>query len=179
MVAAGEGERAALGELVRRWAPRVTAICHARLGSADRDAVDELTQESLVRGVAGLGRLSHPAKFGSWLRGIAIRVCMDWLRTTRPGSQSGELGDKDVPDDLFADSPSDIVEREDERGQLIAAVEGLPCGYREVVMLFYYQDLSYAEIGATLGVSPATVNARLAKARAALRDKLSRTGSGQ
>ena len=56
---------------------------------------------------------------------------------------------------------------------LLAEVEALPDDYRQVVLLYYYQDLTYRELADLLRVSPATINARLTKARALLRARLS------
>jgi RNA polymerase sigma-70 factor (ECF subfamily) len=54
----------------------------------------------------------------------------------------------------------------------MAEVETLPEEHRQVVMLFYYQELKYRDIAEILGVSTATVNARLTKARVMLRERL-------
>jgi RNA polymerase sigma factor (sigma-70 family) len=43
-----------------------------------------------------------------------------------------------------------------------------------VVLLYYYEDLTYRELAEALGVSPATINARLTKARALLRVRLTK-----
>ena len=65
------------------------------------------------------------------------------------------------------------VDRADEGRHLLAAVEALPEEFRKVVMLYYYEDLTYRELAQLLGVSPATINARLTRARALLRERLS------
>ena len=51
----------------------------------------------------------------------------------------------------------------------MAEVEALPEALRQAVMLYYYDDVSYRELGELLGVSAATINARLTKARNLLR----------
>src|SRR5580704_13441309 len=66
--------------LVRRWAARVLAVCHARVGRAD--AAEDLAQEALLRGLRALPTLSDPDKFGPWLCGIAVRCCLDWLKAS-------------------------------------------------------------------------------------------------
>src|SRR5919202_130138 len=85
------GSRDAYAEIARRWAPRVTAVCHSRVRRADV-AVD-LAQETLLRGYRSLGTLSDPAKVGTWLMGIALRASLDWLkareRSTLPFSGLG------------------------------------------------------------------------------------------
>jgi RNA polymerase sigma factor (sigma-70 family) len=50
----------------------------------------------------------------------------------------------------------------------------LPEEYREVVMLYYYEDVTYRDLAQLLGVSAATINARLTKARGLLRERLSK-----
>jgi RNA polymerase sigma factor (sigma-70 family) len=54
----------------------------------------------------------------------------------------------------------------------MAEVEALPEDLRQAVMLYYYDDLTYRELGSLLGVSAATINARLTKARNLLRQRL-------
>ena len=51
-------------------------------------------------------------------------------------------------------------------------MEKLPEDYREVLMLYYYEDVTYRDLAETLGVSAATINARLTKGRAMLRERL-------
>jgi RNA polymerase sigma-70 factor (ECF subfamily) len=60
--------------------------------------------------------------------------------------------------------------------KLITLVAELPEEYREVLLLFYYQERTYLDIARMLGVSPATVGSRLAKARALLRERFCRCG---
>jgi RNA polymerase sigma-70 factor (ECF subfamily) len=54
----------------------------------------------------------------------------------------------------------------------MAEVEALPEIYREVIMLYYYQDVTYHELADLLDVTPAAINVRLTRARALLRERL-------
>jgi RNA polymerase sigma-70 factor (ECF subfamily) len=64
------------------------------------------------------------------------------------------------------------VERHDELEALMREVERLPEPLREALMAYYYEDCTYQELAARLGVSAATVNARLTQARQTLRERL-------
>ncbi len=64
------------------------------------------------------------------------------------------------------------VDRADETARLMDHVAELPEELREVLLVYYYEDVTYQELAEMLGVSSATVNARLTKARAMLREKL-------
>lgn len=66
----------------------------------------------------------------------------------------------------------------DEQAQVRRAVAGLSEQDRIIVFLRYYQQLSYNEIGAVLGVAEATVGTRLHRAREKLRHKLKQCGGG-
>ena len=167
------GTTAAYGPLARRWAPRVLAVCHARVG---RSAAEDLAQEALLRGLRALPTLADPDKFGPWLVGIAVRTCLDWLKSakrsevsldalTSAGGPPGAAGVTESPDAAAAD-------RRERAEQLVAEVERLPQPYREVLMLYYYRDCTYQELADALGVSAATINARLTKARNLLRQRL-------
>jgi len=165
------GSRDAYAELARRWAPRVTAVCHSKVRRAD--VADDLAQETLLRGYRALQSLSDPSKVGTWLMGIGTRASLDWLkareRKTLPFSG---LGPDQSADDLMSRDDGDSAADADERRHLMAEVEALPEDLRQAVMLYYYDDVTYRELGELLGVSAATINARLTKARSLLRQRL-------
>lgn len=167
------GETAAYEELVGRWAARIVACCHAKVRSVD--AADDLAQETLVRGFRFLPALDDPDKFGPWLRGIAQRTCLDWLKAKARTQVSLDGLLERNGDRVLAHAAAlgeEHVDRADETDRLMDQVAALPEDLREVLLLYYYQDVTYRELAETLGVSSATVNARLTKARAMLREKL-------
>jgi RNA polymerase sigma-70 factor (ECF subfamily) len=166
------GRTEAFEELVRRWAGRITALCHARVCRGC--IAEELAQEALLRGFRALGTLNEPDKFGTWLCGIAVRICLDWYKSKERAQIP--LSALDNADELLGRSAAETepdLDRADEVRRLLAEVEALPEECREVVMLYYYQDVTYRDLAQTLGVSPATINARLTRARALLRERLS------
>jgi RNA polymerase sigma-70 factor (ECF subfamily) len=164
------GDPAAYDPLARRYAARVLAVCHARVGRARRAAAEDLAQESLLRGLRSLPTLADPDKFGPWLIGIAVRTCLDWLKS----AQRSEVPLDDAAG--FAarddDADRDAADRRERAEQLCREVERLPHAYREVLMLYYYHDCTYQDLADLLGVSAATINARLTKARAMLRARM-------
>jgi RNA polymerase sigma-70 factor, ECF subfamily len=169
------GRTAAYGELVRRWSARVLAFCHAKITSGH--AAEDLAQETLLRGYRSLSTLAEPEKFGAWLRGIALRVCLDWLKKKQTSQiPFTTLGpDCDPAETIVSrETLGQPTGREETLGRLMTEVESLPEQYREVLMLYYYQDVTYGDLAATLGVSAATINARLTKARAMLRERMGR-----
>ncbi|MBI2900468.1 MAG: sigma-70 family RNA polymerase sigma factor [Planctomycetes bacterium] len=165
------GRREAYDELVRRHAARIGAACWSRLGR--RGPVEDMVQETFLRGYRAIGTLAEPEKIGSWLYGIAVRTCLDWLKAKERSQVSldspGPGGAAADPSDGRLPSPA-----EDREGnaKLLSEVEALPEIYRETLVMFYFRKQTYREMSAVLGITPAAINARLAKARAILRERL-------
>jgi len=168
-----QGDAAAYDQLARRWAARVLAVCHARI--ARRDVAEDLAQEALLRGLEGLATLKSPESFGPWLRGIAAHVCQVWGRSSAARdaafARDGSNGYAHAIATLQSPVGFDLEKRE-ETDRLLDRVHALPEEQREVILLYYYDDMTYDELANVLGVSKATVNTRLAKARDALRRQL-------
>ena len=166
------GKNIAYAILARRWSARVMAVCHARVGSAD--VSEDLTQETLLRAFRALPTIRDPSKFGAWICGIARCTCLDWLKAKERSQVSfSDLGDPRHLEDGNGDQRS----RAEGLDQVVAEVESLPHEYREVIMLYYYSDMTYRDLADLLDVSAATVNARLTRARAMLRQRLAETRS--
>lgn len=169
------GRSEAYAELAGRWAGRILALCHARVRRAD--VAEDMAQETLLRGFRSLGSLAAPEKFGAWLCGIAHRACLDWLKSR----QRSEIpfstldADRNADDLLGCQSWDDELDRKEDNHRLMAEVEALPDELRTVILIYYYNDVTYRDVAEVLGVSTATVNARLTKARLILRERLSET----
>jgi RNA polymerase sigma-70 factor (ECF subfamily) len=167
------GTSSAYAALVRRWAARVVGVCHARVGRAA--AAEDLAQETLLRAFRALPTLADQEKFGPWICGIASRTCLDWLKKSeRSEVNMGEMGGGDG-EMRFAAPGGDVAERvahDDETRRLMAEVERLPDPLREALMLYYYDDCTYQDLAERLGVSAATINARLTQARTMLRERM-------
>jgi RNA polymerase sigma factor (sigma-70 family) len=163
--AALRGEREPLAELLLRHWKTAAFLATRVLGSADLG--HDAAQEAAVAAMTNLERLRSPDKFGAWFCGIALNVARRWLRQLRA----------EVPT-VLADQPSalpgpaEAAEIADLAWRVRAAIDQLPDGQREAVLLFYLQGLSHLEVAGELGISRGAVKARLHQARAALAPRL-------
>lgn len=159
---ARDGDRQAIESLIRRSYARVLALCQARL--LRRVDAEDAAQEVFVRAIRGLAEIRAPEAVGGWFRGIAVHVCADMLRRSYRTTEICSAAD------LF--ETEDSVERADERQFVVECVHELPEELREVVLLFYFDSMSYEQIAQWLGVARSTVNERLSRAREQLRRRL-------
>ena len=167
------GRLAAYAELVGRWSARILAVCRAHAGRGD--VAEDLAQDSLVRGLQALATLSDQEKFGPWLRGIAVRACLDWRKAKQTGQKpfstlDSAAGSFDPAGN--GESVETAAERREDCERLRAAVDELPEAYRETLLLYYCERVTYQDLADLLGISRATINLRLTKARALLRERL-------
>ncbi|TMR20764.1 sigma-70 family RNA polymerase sigma factor [Nonomuraea turkmeniaca] len=163
VVRAQLGERAAVAELVARWQAPVWTYVRRML---DAGRADDVTQEIWLAVIRGLPRLREPGRFAPWLFTIARRSVTDRLRSEY-AEETAELGD------LAVDDP---VEAMVDRADLVSALSGLPVLEREILVLFYLEDLSVEDCAQICQVPVGTVKSRLNRARRLLRQHLEEKG---
>jgi RNA polymerase sigma factor (sigma-70 family) len=162
------GEREAFDPLIARWHPMLWR--YAVRVTDDPDAASDVVQEVWLRVLRGLGRLRDAARFRAWLFGIARRVLMDRLRVryAEPRFEAVDLAD--IPEAGGGD------DRADDLALLEAGLAQLPVLEREVLVLFYLQELSLSEIADIAGIPVGTVKSRLFRARRLLRAQVASQG---
>lgn len=165
VVRAQLGERAALAQLVARWRVPVWTYVRRML---DAERADDVTQEIWLAVVRGLPRLRQPERFAPWLFTIARRSVTDRLRGEYARDGRGLVEDRTVTEDA-ADA---VVDRAD----LVRALSGLPVVEREILVLFYLEDLAAEDCAQICGVPVGTVKSRLHRARRLLRAHLEERG---
>ena len=175
------GDNNAFGLLVERYQDRVYNLTLRMCGNAD-DAFD-LAQEAFFRAWRGLPGFQQDAAFSTWLFRLAANVCLDWLRAKkrRPtvsltvSDDDGEEVQMELRDP--GKSPEELLEAAEDRAALSRAMNELPVDFRQILTMRAINDMSYTEIADALEMPEGTVKSRLARARLALRKKVSQIGN--
>jgi len=169
---AQRGDRAAFGELVKRYQKRAYAVAYGLVGNRD-DAL-ELAQESFAKAYKAMGRFDTAMPFYPWLYRIVKNTCLNHInRRKRRGEWSLDGMMEDGKDFATAnDGPETLARRSELRGQIGAAMLLVSESHREILTLRHMEELSYAEIAEILGVPKGTVMSRLHAARRSLREAL-------
>jgi RNA polymerase sigma-70 factor (ECF subfamily) len=152
----------------------------------DGDEANDVLQQVLCKAHAGLPKLSTYQAIKPWLYKIARNQSLDCLRQRRQkhrpttfaslarqyGLAAGEMvSHLEEIHDPHA-QPDEIAEQNDLQRLLKTAMGQLPQRYREVVELRYNSDMSFAEIGKTLGIPENTAKTFFQRSKTILKDYL-------
>ncbi|MFN8423678.1 MAG: RNA polymerase sigma factor [Anaerolineae bacterium] len=165
------GETAAFAGLYARHHVALYRTALAMTGHPSR--AEELVQDTFLRAYRHLGQvvLAPDASLRPWLHRILVHLIYDDSARRAHPSQPIESMDERLPVPNQASVERRIEARELRRA-VSGAIERLPVRHREVVVLFYLDDLDVGEIADMLGVPPGTVKSRLFYGRARLRELL-------
>ncbi len=166
----------AFAELYRTHYRRVFGLCRQLLGKAER--AEDAAQEVFLRAHKAFASYDSGQPFAGWILRIASNYCIDMLRRRRKelelfGTESderiaAEADDTDVLGDLLT------AER---AAEVKAAVEALPERYRLPLVLAYYNDASYDDVAAALGVTRTHAGTLICRAKQTLRRALQKETS--
>jgi RNA polymerase sigma-70 factor (ECF subfamily) len=169
VVEARAGESWAQEALFRRHAPRLNGLAFRVMGRDDE--VDDLVQDTFVAAFEGLGRLTDPQAFASWIASILVRQAHKKIRRRRMLARLG-LGrarsDIDVDAILGASCPPDKAV---ELRALYGVLNELPADARIALVLRRVEGLSLEEVAEAMDLSLATIKRRLADADRFLEEK--------
>jgi len=164
VAAARAGGRRELGLLARRWQARLVA--HAWRLTGDLDGARDAVQLGWVEIVRGLDRLQDERAFPAWAYRIVSRIC---------ARQIGEaIGRRRLAEAVLAQPEPELekVGGQLDADRLRSAIRTLPHEQRAAIALFYFEEMSVAEVAVALDVPAGTVKTRLMHARRKLRAAL-------
>jgi RNA polymerase sigma-70 factor, ECF subfamily len=149
---------------------------YAMILSQDRTEAEDLVQETCVRAIRAIASLHPGGNIKSWLFTILRNIWLNQLRKRRTAPNFFNLDVSENSSERAVETrrdPHPLYVSEIERKQVQAAIQLLPRGYREIIVLREYGEMSYHEIASVLGCPVGTVMSRLARARSKLRTLLS------
>ena len=163
------GERAAAEEVITRYAPRITRLVR-RMLSWQTD-VDDVVQDTFVAALASRQKFRGNSQIETWLVRIAVNRCRAFhRRRLLRGKLFAAWRDARREDVNGSADASSLAE--EHAAAVRSAVAGLSPKYREVVVLFYLEDMTAQETADALSLKRNTVEVRLTRARKMLAEPL-------
>jgi RNA polymerase sigma-70 factor (ECF subfamily) len=168
----GKNEEA-FGVLMSRYQPKL--LRYGRTFLADTAPIEDVVQEAFIRTYQNILSFDPARPFSPWIYRIAHNLFANALR------QKSRQPFFTVDFDMFAahpayeTDPAEDEEREQVRALIDRGLNELTPAYREVLVLYYVEQLSYQEIAEVLRVPVGTVGIRLRRARESLKRYVQRT----
>jgi RNA polymerase sigma factor (sigma-70 family) len=171
------GDEHAFEGLYKRYRPALFKFVLNIL--RDYDLSCDVLQQVFLQLYISLPTLKTNKPLKSWLFQVARNRCLDELRRRRVVHFS-ELDTYNEEDEVemftFVQDPcplpEEIAERHDVQDRLLSAIKSLPPRFRSVVFLRYSRQLTFPEIGRTLGMPEATAKTYFSRAKPLLRASL-------
>ena len=157
------GDRRAMEALYTAHSGRVYTVVRRLVG--DDHLAEDISQDAWVRAFEKLGSFRGEAAFGTWMHRLAVNTALNRLR--RRGRRPDVEKAAEPPP-----TPPDTDETVLNQRVLGQALDRLPDGYRQVLVMHDVEGMTHEEIAERLGVAIGTSKSQLHKARARMRDLL-------
>ncbi|MBO4633762.1 MAG: sigma-70 family RNA polymerase sigma factor [Bacteroidales bacterium] len=159
---------AAMRRLFDNCAPMLMSLANRYI--PDKDDAQDVLQTSFISIFDKIDRFQYqgPGSLQAWMRRITANASISWLRRQkrlRFAALPEELSDEALQEEEPA---CESISQE----TIFNAIRSLPDGYRTVLNLYVFEDLSHKEIAALLGITEGTSASQLNRARALLWKKL-------
>ena len=160
---AAAGDSSAFERLYRTHVGRIHSLTRRMLGSHE---ADEVTQDIFVRTWQKLGQFRGESAFSTWLHRLAVNVVIERRRTFAINRE--RMADDASALDFVTVAPA----RSDLTMDFEHAIEQLPAGAREILVLHDVEGYKHREIASMLGIATGTSKRQLHRARMLMRRHL-------
>jgi RNA polymerase sigma factor (sigma-70 family) len=164
----GRGDDAAGNELVTRHFESVFMFFDGKVF----DGVEDLAQRTFLACLEARAKIRPDGSFRAYLFGIARNILLQHYARARRDARPPDAGVASVDQLGVGVSPSRQVARHEETRLLSRALRAIPLDLQIAIELFYWEDLSIAEIAQVIEVPPGTVKSRLHRGRQLLREAM-------
>lgn len=148
--------------LMNQYGNSVLRMCYVYL--KDYQLAEDAAQETFIRVYQHYEEFHNRSSVKTWIIQIAINLCKNQMRThwwkNRFHQEMIEVETSGYYDSFL------------DRQMVLMEISKLSVKYREVILLYYYQELTILEIADVLGEKESTIKARLVRAREKLKPEL-------
>jgi len=167
------GDRSAGSTLFER---HFDSICRFFANKIQSD-VDDLVQRTFAACVEGKERFRGQSSFRTYLFGVAHNVLRSHLRKRRREGERFDFGLTSVFD--LGLSPTTLIAQAKEQQLTLQALRRIPLDHQIVLELYYWEDMTAAELAEVLELPEGTVRGRIRRAKQLLEEQLARLADNE
>lgn len=158
-----KGDTDAFAFLVKEYSPRISRYLSKFLYK--EEDVEDVLQEVFIKAYVNIQSFDSAQPFSPWIYRIAHNEAINFLKKKKP--QSFSLFDVDVlfPHPIAKETSDTESERALTKSMLDKVLGQIDVKYREVLLLYFYEDFSYKEIASTLQIPVTTVGVRITRGK--------------
>jgi RNA polymerase sigma-70 factor, ECF subfamily len=157
------GDTRAFERLYREHAGRVYGLC-LRM-TRDAQLAEDCTQDTFINAWRALSSFETRSSLSTWLHRIAVNVSLAKRRKSTPVATPLDEDEGAIETEWTLETPVEVHEIE-------SAIEALPEGARDALVLHALYGYSHGEAADMLGIAEGTCKAQLHRARKLLRERL-------
>lgn len=158
-----------IDEIMKRYGQEILQLVYSYVNN--KAVAEDLTQEIFIKCYKAYPTFNKKSKLRTWLWRIAINHSKDYLRSWYNKNVIIAEEESTKASSNWEGIEQTVIQK-DEDHRLVSAVMNLPIKYREVIYLFYYEELMIKEIALLIEEKESTVKTRLRRAKELLKDSL-------
>ncbi len=162
------------GVLIHRYKEKI--MRYARKFLSDSEDINDIIQEIFIKSYTNIQDFDTKRKFSTWLYRIAHNELVNALKKKKKNILPFFDLDTFLPHDLRDDSFNQNIDRQDMQKIIDKCFDKLKPKYRESIILYYLEDLSYKEIADVMQIPISTVGIRIKRAKAIMKSILKKLG---
>jgi len=170
------GDVEAFALLMQRYEKKITR--YARKFLSHPDDVKDIVQEVFVKAYVNIRSFDAKRRFSPWIYRIAHNEFVNALKKKKTEKISFIDFDFFFPHPAAKETADMDVDKNDLRRILDGYIGKMPVKYREPLILYYFEEMSYREIADVLRLPVSTVGIRLQRGKALLKKNVSRLHPG-
>ena len=170
-IACKKQDRNAQKMLYERYAPIMMAVCLRYSG--DEETARDLLHDGFIRVYTQIGSFSGKGSFEGWLRRIFVNLALENYRKEKQKYRFIEEYSYIHADESETQADNSLDIGNIPREEVLDMIRKLPPGYRTVVNMFIFEEMSHKEIAEVLGINEAASRSQFFRAKTMLRKKIS------
>lgn len=157
------GDKDLYAIIIDRYNDKISRYVSRMLGAGDE--ANDIVQDVFIKTYINIQRFDTERKFNSWIYKIAHNECINFYNKKKPIYMSMFEFDTMLPHYNNIKDPGVVYIEKEDRDRMEKILDKVDMKYREVIVLYYFEDLDYKEISLALSIPISTVGVRMLRAK--------------